>query len=298
MKKTTIVTHHSSYHSDDLFAVATLSLWISQNKPEEKIEIVRTRDESIIQKGDYVVDVGGVYDEVKFRFDHHQAGGAGERQNGIPYASFGLVWKSFGEKLCGSKEIADKIDEKLVAPIDANDNGFNITDSKIEGITPYLIQDLFSAFRPTWKEESSLDAVFTELVELAKALLAREIKRALDKKEAEVFVEKAYQGAEDKRLIILDHYWPWRDVIMNHTEPLFVVFRELGENWCARSVTKDNETFTNRKNFPASWAGKRGKELADITGVPDAIFCHNKRFTSYAGSKEGAIALAKLALAA
>lgn len=299
MKKTTIITHNGSYHADDLFAVAALSLFLSgEGQAKDKVEIIRTRDADIIKGGDYVVDVGGIYDEAKFRFDHHQIGGAGTRDNGIPYASFGLVWKFCGEKLCDSKEIADSIDERLVAPIDANDSGVDIADFKFKGVSPYLIQDFFYAFRPTWKEDSSIDAVFVELVELAKALLAREIKRAVDRKEAEVFVEKAYEDSEDKRLIVLDQYWPWRDVILNYEEPLFIVFKERGDNWCARAVPENDESFSNRKDFPLEWAGKRGKELADITGVPDAIFCHNKLFTAYAGSKEGAIELAKLAIEA
>jgi len=48
--------------------------------------------------------------------------------------------------------------------------------------------------------------------------------------------------------------------------------------------------------FPESWAGKNGKELAEITGVEDAIFCHNARFICSAKSKEGAMKLAQMAL--
>ena len=50
-------------------------------------------------------------------------------------------------------------------------------------------------------------------------------------------------------------------------------------------------------DLPESWAGKDGEELQKITGVPDAIFCHNKRFMASAGSREGAIALAQKAIA-
>lgn len=292
MNKVKVVTHNGSYHADDLFAVAALSLLISPNE----IELIRTREEAVIKTADYVVDVGSIYDEAKFRFDHHQEGGAGERANGIPYASFGLVWKFCGEKLCGSKEIADAIDRKLVAPIDANDNGFCISESKISDEGPYLIQDFFYAFRPTWKEDTSIDAVFAELLGLAKVLLVREIKRAKDEKEAGVFVENAYKTADDKRLIVLEQFRPWKDVLLHHPEPLFVVFKEKGENWCARAIPKNHNSFENRKDFPTSWAGKRDAALIEITGVPDAVFCHNKLFCAFALSREGAVALAKLAL--
>ena len=76
-EKKTLITHNGSFHTDDIFACATLSLMLE--KKGEKFEIIRTRDEEIIKTGDYVFDVGGVYDEEGNRFDHHQKGGAGVR---------------------------------------------------------------------------------------------------------------------------------------------------------------------------------------------------------------------------
>ena len=78
--KIKIVTHSSDFHTDDLFAVATILLALGDTKD---FEIIRSRDMSVIETGDYVVDVGGIYDPEKNRFDHHQEGGAGKRDNGI-----------------------------------------------------------------------------------------------------------------------------------------------------------------------------------------------------------------------
>lgn len=47
-----------------------------------------------------VVDIGGVYDLETNHFDHHQIGGAGKRENGIPYAAIGsseLMLRDFEE---------------------------------------------------------------------------------------------------------------------------------------------------------------------------------------------------------
>jgi uncharacterized UPF0160 family protein len=57
-------------------------------------------------------------------------------------------------------------------------------------------------------------------------------------------------------------------------------------------------TFDLRKSFPESWAGKVDGELAKASGVPDAVFCHNKRFIAVAKSRDGALALVKKALEA
>ncbi len=288
-KNKILVTHESTFHADDLFATATLSILLNDN-----IEIIRTRDSEAIKKADYVYDVGGIYDPLKNRFDHHQKGGAGARENGIPYAAFGLVWKTYGEKICGSKKVADRIDESLVQAIDAEDNGLNTY--KVEGVAgPYLIQGVINAFRPTWKESEEYDKQFFEILEFVKIFLKRKIKKTKDAVEAESFVIKAYQEAEDKRLIILDDQYPWRKTFMEYPEPLYVIVPKV-DKWNVYTVSKESGSFENRKSLPETWAGLRDEELAKVTGVPDATFCHNGRFIAVSKSKEGAIALAKIAL--
>ena len=63
-----IATHSGGFHTDDVFAVATLQLV----HRVENVEIIRTRDEEELAKADIVVDVGGIYDVSSKRFDHHQ----------------------------------------------------------------------------------------------------------------------------------------------------------------------------------------------------------------------------------
>ena len=78
----------------------------------QKFEIIRTRDEDIVKNGDYVFDVGGIYDVENNRFDHRKRWSRRKR-NGIPYSSFGLIWKYFGMKLCGDdKDVWNIIDMK------------------------------------------------------------------------------------------------------------------------------------------------------------------------------------------
>ena len=136
-----IVTHDSSFHTDDIFACATLLILYPD------AEIIRSRDQKVIESADIVFDVGGIYDPQNKKFDHHQTGGAGKRENGIPYASFGLVWKEFGEKICGSKIVAEKIDIRLCQPIDAIDNGIEITKKIYKNVFPYTISDFLSSYK-------------------------------------------------------------------------------------------------------------------------------------------------------
>lgn len=292
-KKKILVTHNATFHADDIFSTAVLTILLNG-----KCKVIRTRDESIIKSADYVYDVGGEYDASRNRFDHHQIGGAGKRENGIPYAAFGLVWKTYGETLCGSKEVADKIDASLVQPIDARDNGVDLFTLKTD-VAPFLVENVFSAFRPTWKEEDDFDTPFFELVALAKKVLIRKIRKAQDSLEAENFIKNAYEQSVDKRLIVIDGNYPWHDVIIGYAEPLYVVFSNARKDvWRVGCVRKEKKSFENRKSLPESWAGLRDEELAKVTGVADATFCHNGRFLAVAKSKEGAIALAQKALLA
>ncbi|NQV88242.1 MAG: MYG1 family protein [Parcubacteria group bacterium] len=294
MNKVKIITHSASFHTDDVFAVATLQLFLK----DALTEVIRTRDPEIIKTGDYVVDVGGIHDEKLKRFDHHQIGGAGERENKIPYASFGLVWKAYGEEICGSKTVAQEIDRKLVQYADAVDSAVDVSKSILPDVDPYFLHNIIHAFSPTWKEKDydTLGA-FNMLVELAKKLLEREIVVASHKEEGVAFVEEIYRKSTDKKLIVMDEVYPWFEVLSKYTEPLFVVYPNREDNtWSVKAVRKDPHYFENKKDFPIEWEGKRDKELADIVGVSDARFCHNKRFLTVAGSKEGAIAIAQIAI--
>jgi len=299
-----LITHDGSFHADDIFAAATLSLLL--DKRRESYEIIRTREPELIVSGDYVFDVGGIYDEKTNRFDHHQVGGAGKRNFGsvnsigvdIEYAAFGLVWKKYGEELTGNKKVAYIIEKKLVAPIDAGDNGFEIGKYDYE-ITPYSIQTAFYSMRPTWKEEElTNDEMFFKCIVPAKEILSREIIQAQDSIMAEEELIKIYEKAKDKRIIVCDMNYSFDFSLQNFAEPLFIISpsKEVKDKWSVRAVRQDSKTFKNRKDFPKAWAGLRDEELQKVSGVNDAVFCHRALFLCVSKSKEGAIKLAQIAL--
>ncbi len=286
----TIVTHDGTFHADDVFAVATLLLL------EPTAAVVRTRDENIGAVADVAVDVGGVYDETRNRFDHHQIGGAGARENGVPYAAFGLVWRRSGTTLAGDADSAARVDALLVTPIDASDNGVDLVVPADTDLSSYTIADAVRAFNPTWLEkEADRDTAFSEAVAFAQKIISREVKRAQATCAGAAQVERAYAASGDKRLVILDEDFSWKDILAKRPEPLYVVHPQNG-TWRLYSVRDNPHLFVNRKDLPETWAGLRDAELTRVTGVRDAVFCHRNRFMAVAKSKEGAIALAKLAL--
>lgn len=291
-KKLILVTHNVAFHADDIFACATLSIFLKRQK--KPFRVIRTRDQIKIDFADYVFDVGGVYDPSKNRFDHHQIGGAGARENEVPYAAFGLVWKEYGPLLCGSPEISQKIDESLVQSIDSNDNGVDLFTLKGE-VSPFLVQDLFYSFRPSYTEEMDYDTPFFEMVELAEKVLLRVIKKTSDSMEAIDLVKRAYLNSTDKRIVVLDGAYPWGEALDEYPNTLYVVYPKL-DTWRVEAVRKNKNSFENRKSMPEAWAGKRDLELSKVTGVKDSVFCHNGRWLAVAKTKEAAMSLAEKAL--
>ncbi|ESN98584.1 hypothetical protein HELRODRAFT_192998 [Helobdella robusta] len=67
-KSKMIGTHNGTFHCDDVFACYMLK----QLDQYKDACIIRTRDSVKLDECDIVVDVGGVFDSAKLRFDHHQ----------------------------------------------------------------------------------------------------------------------------------------------------------------------------------------------------------------------------------
>ena len=295
IKKTkTIVTHGANYHPDDLFGVAALFLVYK----DYKCKVIRTLDKEIIKKADIVLDTGGEYDSKKFRFDHHQQGGAGKRMNGIGYASFGLIWKSFGVKLSGNREVSDYVDEKLVAPLDATDNGIDLYDPRFEDVHPFLLEDYISLEcieqKNKQEKDRDFDSSFKKLIPFAQRVILLAIAKGKSRLKSKKIIEKAYKLSKDKRIIVQEKFTPYD--FKEYPEVLFYVYKDIRGSWCVKTVSENSHSFASRKLLPKEWWGKREGELVQATGVQDAIFCHNTGFLIVVKSKQSAIYLAQMAL--
>ena len=287
MNHKTIVTHNGNFHADDVFSIAVFKNILPS------FELIRTRDLSLIAKADIVVDVGGEYDPETGRFDHHQRGGAGERENGIPYSSFGLIWQKYGVEMCqGNQEVANAVDGGLVSTIDAIDCGH--VSGVQEGIS---LSQTIGMFNPTWEEDSNMDDCFDEAVDFASRVLVRFIAAASGGLSAKAIVTQAIEHAEDPRVIVLEKYTPWKKTVVNLSdEALFVVYPSQTGEWRIQTVPSALGTFENRKELPKAWAGLNDEALQDVTGLDDAMFCHNGLFIAGAKSYESTMKMASMAV--
>ena len=84
---------------------------------------------------------GLVFDIGRGQYDHHQKNSR-IRDNGVPYAAFGLLWEKLGPEILG-EELALKFDESFVQPLDINDN----TGEKNEAVMtkPFSRQSVWQA---------------------------------------------------------------------------------------------------------------------------------------------------------
>jgi uncharacterized UPF0160 family protein len=284
-----IGTHDGRFHADEVMATAVL-------KEVFQVELTRTRDEKVLDKLDIVYDVGGG------RFDHHGVEKV-YREDKIPYAASGLIWKEFGRQAVKYKEpslneeeveaVSQFIDRNLIEGIDALDNGIWIDTTELPLMN---ISTIISGFNPNWKSEKNEDEAFNEAVRVAFSVLDNTIDKRISVLKAKDIVAKAYNNRKTKELLILNKYCPYVESLREldeNEEVLFVIYPRK-DSYAMQTVRKEDRE--DKKKLPAAWAGKRDEELAEITGVKDAIFCHTGRFIAVAGSFNGIMKLAKQAV--
>ena len=290
---TKILTHNGRFHADEVFAVAMLKIFFNN-----EIEVTRTRDLTKINDTDFVLDIGREYNPSLKKFDHHQDTFVEKRANKIPYATAGLIWKHFGNKITNSEKIGKKLDLLLIQAIDAEDNGTTCVD-KNSIYKPYILSDVIQSFRRPYNnrdEHTDLED-FLVAVDFAEKLLKRELLKIEANIKGESEVEEIINLSDEKQFIVLKKQLPWDDIIMNHKEILYIIqFNEENSNWSIYAVRENLNSFAVRKPFPKNWAGKEGKSLEKETNNKDALFCHKGLFLTVAKTKQGAIDLTKLAL--
>ena len=309
-----IVTHSGKFHADDAWAVAVLKILYPQG------EVVRTRDEAQVEAADFAVDVGGIWDAATGRFDHHQKGFAGARSTGVPYASAGLVWKEFGARCVSllaathighhlsdneATDLAHAIDTDIVQYLDLSDVG-----AAKNAPGGYGLSAVVSGFNPNWLDEQRLGygaaadahrlSQFTRAMEMLTDIMINAVKYRVGALLSVGLVRQA-EVLEEGRLLFLENgAMPWAQIVRKEMpKVLFVISHNIAEErYMIHTIPVSAENFKARADLPQAWAGLRDANLAAVTGVPDAGFCHNGRFIASAKSYEGIRTMATLALQA
>lgn len=287
---TTGYTHCGVFHADETMATAMLRILY----PDMKVVRVAFAPKDI-RDDEIVYDIGNG------EYDHHLGDKA--RKNGVPYAACGLIWRDFGpsilKKLDASVEAMGQIDGIICQPIDLRDNRGS---QRPKDVPMMELSDCIAALNPTWEEDAAYtEAAFNEAVEFCTKILLRQIERVKSSFKAAEVVKHAIENTTDG-IMHLERFVPWQSHLINSENPkaesiLFVTYPSLRGGYNAQSVPMGN-TRENKLLFPATWHGKSGEELIQLTGVADAVFCHKAGFLVSAKTLEGVTQLAKTAIAA
>ena len=280
------ITHGGVFHADEAMATAILSAI----KPIALNRTFRVPEDTKA----LVYDIGGG------AYDHHQRGGNGTRENGVPYSSAGLVWRDFGRQIVSCEEAWAFVDQELIAGVDALDNG--VYPSVNYPATVASFSSLVSGFNPNWDSEVEPDDAFLEAVSFAQGVLARAIETAESKARAKTLVDTAIAESED-RVIILPRFAPWQEYVLTSDDPkaadaLYVVFPSNRGGYNVQAIPDAVDSFGNRKPLPEAWRGLRDGDLQEVSGVADATFVHPAGFIGGAATLAGAIAMARKAIEA
>lgn len=293
IKEATAITHGGTFHADEIMATVILE------KVFGDIIVCRTFRVPEDLKEDVIV-----YDIGFGAFDHHQKGGNGARENGVPYAACGLIWKEFGPQIvantCNPELVWNLIDRDLIQGIDAGDNGaMPKTDYPAHAMS---FSAVISGFNPNWDSNEDPDEAFAKAVELAEVVFDNTLASTIAKAKAEQIVEDAIEKAEE-HIMVLNQFVPWQEYIFSSTSPKadeiqFVVFpsNRGGYNW--QCVPDGLGSFGQRKSVPEEWKGLRDDDIQKVTGIDTATFCHPAGFIGGAETFADAYALAKKAVEA
>lgn len=276
-----IITHSGRFHADEVFATAIILLL-------EDREVIRTRDKAQIEKGEIVLDVGGIYDPSQLRFDHHQNSFTRTRENGIPYATAGIVWEHFGADLLKKRGLEDDyernyalqwIDQKLIADVDAVDNGYYAEDARP---SVSLIIAMMNQSRDEEQQYHAFLKAITFTTDIMNNFIAAAIKEAKVVKE----LESLLPTVDKQGILVLNKDIAFKDFLRTHPEIKRVVYPRGEDQYGVFCNEKHN-------HLPERFRGLREEELAEVSGLKDAIFCHKSGFMAVCSSQESALTLAK-----
>lgn len=259
IQKIQLVTHHGSFHADEVTAVALLALYRIVNY--KQLEIIRTRDMELINQADIVLDVGGIYDIKTCRFDHHQI------KDG-QVSSAGLVWQWIKQK---TGEESPEID-CFVQAVDKHDCG-------IEKMSDFSFAAIIAAYNCTDVfNEKKQQIAFYDAVKIALKFLTHLQKKQIQLKQAaKIIAASQVEQIGKHNLLILAGYAPsWPDLVHGESRYAKIThvlwFVKEKNQWCVQIPSDKKNSFV--MGHP---------KLSDDDS---AIFIHQNGFFGVYKSKE------------
>lgn len=277
-------THDGSFHADETVACALLLLFdlIDRDK------IHRTRDMSLLNRCEYVCDVGGIYNPKLKRFDHHQKDYTGD------LASSGMVFLYLKNIGFVDQSLYDNLNNSLIKSVDAHDIG------KIESKGYYSFSQIITNFLPIDYDSSAKEKyqAFMKAVDFTYNHLKRMQERFFYSRKSLDKVKEVMKSK--KKYLIFEKSMPWLDAFFElggESHPALYIIMPTQNHWKLRAIPPDsNNRMKVRLPLPLEWAGLHLDDLKKASKIEGAIFCHKGRFISIWQTKEDAIKALKYVL--
>ena len=287
----TVVTHNGLFHADEGFGVAFLSLLLGSG-----MRVVRTRNPAQIEQADVALDVGGVYDNTKLRYDHHQKDFLDVHEGtSIKLAACGLIWRHYGTCLITKlhpeldveqvKSLWQSADETICCPVDMQDNGqntFKVEGAEAQALT---ISMMVSSFNQQDIYSPAQDEAFMRIVEILKEYVLNFLRAGANKLQLLKEAEEAVKAQLGSRVLVLDKFLPYREAVLKANAEggqFDLVTYPANGQWNIQTVPVDDSTenfYSQRVSLPQRLWGLTGPDASkESLGGSALVFCHKTGF--------------------
>jgi len=312
MAEVTIGTHSGSFHCDEALAC----FFLRQTNRFRNSNIVRSRNQNVLDSLSILVDVGSIYDPASLRFDHHQSSfkETFSPKYNIKLSSAGLIYLHFGKEVLSNLTgiqnptqidfLHTKVYDEFVLSIDAIDNGVDIADEVRYRIRTDLSSRV-GRLNPSWTDPSpDYDSRFQKAV----VLVGEEFNSYLsgiveDWLPARVIVEKAMEEENrmgiEKNILFFSQALPWREHLLSIEQEQgmegkiqFVIFPGEAGTYRIQGVPAKLGSFSLRTALAEPWRGLRDDVLSTTSGIDGCVFVHASGFIGGNRTVEGALQMA------
>ncbi len=158
---------------------------------------------------------------------------------------------------------------------------------------------LLASLKPVFDDTSPTadnDAFFAALP-IARSFVEAKIRNLAAKARAKGIVLEAIAQAGTSPILELPMGMPYRSVLdQAEADHMLFVIHPRGDDWTLNGIKLSNDTFDQRADLPAAWAGLADTALEEVSGVKGAKFCHNARFIAVASTREAILEMAEIAV--
>ena len=161
------------------------------------------------------------------------------------------------------------------------------------------LPSLLGSLKPVFDDMSPTadDDAFMKALPIARSFVEAQIHNFAAKFRAQSIVIDAIAKAGTSPILELPMGMPYRSALeLAEADHMLFVIHPRGADWTLNGIKLSNDTFDQRADLPAAWAGLTDNALEDASGVKGAKFCHNGRFIAVASTRKAILKMAEVAV--